>query len=155
MRLIQLATVVLMMALGPALQADSTEDEELHPLMLRIAAGQNGALLVRASEAADIVFANERQGADADDKCGLGVKVVALELLALRNKLADKKDMLPSKALRMKWPAWVFEPPTKCPAPREIRRRLSWLGTHVELVTAAVCDAAEKKTGDSLICSVE
>jgi hypothetical protein len=87
--------------------------------------------------------------------CGSGVKYVALELLALRNKLADKKDMLPSQALRMKWPAWVFEPPTKCPSPREIRRRLSWLGTQVQLVTEAVCGAAEKKTGDPLICSVE
>jgi hypothetical protein len=155
MQLIQLATVVLTMAVGSALHADPAHDEELDPSMLRIAAGQNSALLGRASEAADIVFANDKHGADVDDKCGSGVKFVALELLALRNKLADKKDMLPSQALRMKWPAWVFEPPTKCPSPREIRRRLNWLGTQVQLVTDAVCGAAEKKTGDPLICSVE
>src|SRR4030095_14000624 len=139
MRLIQLATLVLTMALGSALHADSAHDEELDPSMLRIETGQYSALLGRASEAADIVFANDKHDADVDDKCGSGVKATALELLALRNKLADKKHMLPSQALRMKWPAWVFEPPTECPSPQEIRRRLDWLGTQVELLTAAVC----------------
>ena len=155
MRLIQLATVVLTMALGSALHADSADDEELDPSSLRIWAGQNSALLVRASEPADIVFANEKHDPGMYDKCGMWVKSVALDLLALRNRLADKKDMLPSQALRMKWPAWVFEPPTKCPSPQEIRRRLDWLATHVELVIEAVCAAAAKKTDDSLICSVE
>ena len=36
MRLIQLATVVLTMALGSALHADSADDEELDPSSLRI-----------------------------------------------------------------------------------------------------------------------
>jgi hypothetical protein len=155
MRLIKFATVVLTMALGSALHADSAHDEELDPQVLRIEAGQYSALLGRASEAADMVFANDKHGADVDDKCGSGVKSAALELLALRNKLADKKHMLPSQALRMKWPAWVFEPPTECPSPQEIRRRLDWVATQVQLVTDAVCGAAEKKTGDPLICSVE
>jgi hypothetical protein len=155
MRLIRLAKVVLTMALGSALRADSAHDEELDPYMLRIETGQYSALLMRASEAADIVFANDKHGEGVDDKCSSGVKSTALELLALRNKLADKKHMLPSRALRMKWPAWVFEPPTECPSPQEIRRRLDWLGTQVQLVTDAVCGAAEKKTGDPLICSVE
>lgn len=155
MRLIQLAAMVLTIASGSALHADSAHDEELDPSMLRIEAGQYSALVGRASEAADIVFANDKHDADVNDKCGLRVKFVALELLALRNKLADEKHMLPSQALRMKWPAWVFEPPTECPSAKEIRRRLDWLGTQVQLVTEAVCGAAEKKTGDPLICSVE
>jgi len=156
MRLIEFATVVLTMALGSALHAaDSAHDEELDPSMLRIEAGQYSALLGRASEAADIVFAHDKGGSDVDDKCGSGVKSIALELLALRNKLADMKHMLPKQALQMKWPAWVFEPPTQCASPEEIRRRLDWLGTQVQLVTDAVCGAAEKKTGDPLICSVE
>jgi hypothetical protein len=112
-------------------------------------------LLGRASEAADIVFADDKHDWDVDDKCGWGVKSAALELLELRNKLADKKHMLPKEALRMKWPAWVFEPPTECASPEEIRRRLDWLGTQVDLVTDAVCGAAKAKTGDTLICSVE
>lgn len=155
MRLIQLATVVLTIALGSALHADSADDEELDPHELRIQAGQYSALLGRASEAADILFANDKDDPDVDDKCGWGVKAVALELLELRNKLADKKHLLPKQAMRMKWPAWVFEPPTECASPQEIRRRLDWLGTQVELVTTAVCGAAEAKTGDTLICSVE
>jgi hypothetical protein len=155
MRLIQFATVVLAMALGSALHADSAHDEELDPQMLRIEAGQYSALLGRASEAADIVFTAHKDDSDVDDKCGRGVKAVALELLELRNKLADKSHMLPKQAMRMKWPAWVFEPPTECAPPQEIRRRLDWLATQVELVTAAVCGAAEAKTGDTLICSVE
>ena len=155
MRLIQSATVVLTMALGSALDAYSADDEELDPQALRIEAGQYSALLGRASEAADILFADHKRDSDVDDKCGSGVKSVALDLLALRNKLADKKDMLPKQVLRMKWPAWVFEPPTECASPKEIRRRLDWLGTQVELVTAAVCGAAAAKTGDTLICSVE
>jgi hypothetical protein len=155
MRLIQFATAVLTMALGSALHADSAQDEELDPSALRIEAGQYSALLGRASEAADIVFADDKDDRDADDKCGWGVKATALELLELRNKLADKKQMLPKQAMRMKWPAWVFEPPTKCASPQEIRRRLDWLGTQVELVTDAVCSAAQAKTGDTLICSVE
>ena len=155
MRPIQLATVVLTMALGSALGADSTHDEELDPGSLRIWAGQYSALMTRASEAADIVFADNKPNVDVDDKCGLGVKEAALELLALRNKLADKKHILPKEALRIKWPAWVFEPPTECASPEEIYRRIDWLGTQVELVTDPICQAAEKKTGDSLICSVE
>jgi hypothetical protein len=155
MRLIQFATAVLTMALGSALHADSALDEELDPSALRIEAGQYSALLGRASEAADIVFANDRDDRDVDDKCGWGVKSAALELLELRNKLAGRKHLLPKQAMRMKWPAWVFEPPTECASPKEIRRRLDWLGTQVELVTAAVCGAAEAKTGDTLICSVE
>ncbi len=155
MRLIQFATMVLTMALGAALHADSADDEERDPNALRIEAGQYTALLWRASEAADIVFADDKDDPDVDDKCGWGVKAGALELLELRNKLADKKNLLPKQAMRMKWPAWVFEPPTECPSAREIRRRLNWLGTQVELVTNAVCGAAEAKTGDTLICSVE
>lgn len=155
MRLIQFATVALTMALGSALHADSAHDEELDPHELRIQAGIYSALLGRASEAADIVFADDKDDWDVDGKCGRGVKSVALELLELRNKLADKKQMLPKQAMRMKWPAWVFEPPTQCASPQEIRRRLDWLGTQAELITAAVCDAAKAKTGDTLICSVE
>jgi hypothetical protein len=122
---------------------------------LRIEAGQYSALLGRASEAADILFADDKRDSDVHDKCGWGVKSAALELLALRNKLADRKHLLPKQALRIKWPAWVFEPPTECASPQEIRRRLDWLGTQVELVTDAVCGAAEAKTDDTLICSVE
>lgn len=156
MRLIQLATVVLTMVMGSALQAaDSAHDEDLDPGTLRIWAGQYSALMTRASEAADIVFADHKNDSDVEDKCGLGVKSAALELLALRNKLADKKDMLPKAAMRIKWPAWVFEPPTVCASPEEIWRRIDWLGTQVELVTDAVCKAAAAKTDDSLICSVE
>lgn len=155
MRLIQFATVMLTMTLGAALHADSADDEELDPDALRIAAGQYTALLWRASEAADIVFADDKNDGKVDDKCGWGVKAAALELLELRNKLADKKDMLPKQAMRMKWPAWVFEPPTECASPQEIRRRVDWLGTQAELVTDAVCGAAKAKTGDALICSVE
>jgi hypothetical protein len=154
MRLIRFSTVVLTMTLSAALHADAAQDEELDPQMLRIETGQYSALLGRASEAADILFAKQ-DDFDVDDKCGLGVKATALELLELRNKLSDKKQMLPKQALRMKWPAWVFEPPTECPSPKEIRRRLDWLAMQVELVTAAVCSAAEAKTGDTLICSVE
>lgn len=117
MRLIQFATVMLTMALGSALDADSADDEELDPQVLRIEAGQYSALLGRASEAADILFADDKHDSDVDDKCGWGVKSAALELLALRNKLADRKHMLPKQALRMKWPAWVFEPPTECASP--------------------------------------
>jgi hypothetical protein len=155
MRLIQFSTVVLTMALGSALHADSAQDEELDPLALRIEVGQYSALLGRASEAADILFADHKDDSDVDDKCGWGVKATALELLELRNKLAAKKHMLPKQAMRMQWPAWVFEPPTECPSLEEIRRRLDWLGTQVELVTEAVCSAAQAKTGDALICSVE
>lgn len=155
MRPSQFATVLLTMTLGSALHADSADDEELDPSTLRIEAGQYSALLARASEAADIVFADDKDDWDAHDKCGRGVKFAAIELLELRNKLADKKQMLPKQAMRMKWPAWVFEPPTECASPQEIRRRLDWLGTQVELVTEAVCGAANAKTGDSLICSVE
>jgi hypothetical protein len=49
----------------------------------------------------------------------------------------------------------VFEPPTECASPQEIRRRLDWLATQVDLVTNEVCRAAQAKTGDTLICSVE
>jgi len=158
MRPIQFATVALTMALGSALAADSVDDEDLDPGSLRISTGQYSALLTRASEAADIVFANHKNDVDVDDKCGSGlnsaVKETALELLALRNKLADK-HILPKQALRIKWPAWVFEPPTECASREEIYRRIDWLGTQVSLVTDPVCAAAEKKTGDSLICSVE
>ena len=115
MRLIQLATVVLTMALGSALHADSAHDEELDPSMLRIESGQYSALLGRASQAADIVFANDKHDADVDDKCGSGVKSTALELLALRNKLADKKHMLPSQALRMKVASVGFRAANRVP----------------------------------------
>lgn len=71
----------------------------------------------------DIVLADDKDDWDVDDKCGWEVKSAALELLELRNKLADKKHMLPKQAMRMKWPAWVFEPPTEYASPQEIRRR--------------------------------
>lgn len=123
MRLIQFAAVTLTMTLCGALHADSAHDDELDPSVLRIEAGQYSALLTRASEAADIVFADDKDDWDVDDKCGWGVKSAALELLELRNKLADKKHMLPKQAMRMKWPAWAFEPPTEYASPQEIRRR--------------------------------
>ena len=59
MRLIRFSTVVLTMTLSAALHADAAQDEELDPQMLRIEAGQYSALMGRASEAADILFAKQ------------------------------------------------------------------------------------------------
>src|SRR5690242_2065796 len=99
MRLTQLATGVLMMALGSALHADSARDEELSEL--RIEVGTYSALIARASDAADIVFKGGDNYDRKEDWCGHEVKSTALELLELRNKLAGRKGMLPAQALRM------------------------------------------------------
>ena len=132
---------------------DPLADDE-DPLDLPIQAERLGALIQRASEAADAVVNGSSRYANAYTlRADVATKDVAAELLVLRNKLLAQG--LPGADRRIKWPTWMLEPPSASTPARVLDGRIEWLATEVEAMTDAICTIAAAKQGDHLICSVE
>jgi hypothetical protein len=116
------------------------------------------ALLARAAEAATTVqralmSSSESRSPGNVFRMDAATKATARELLAFRNYLLELG--LPGAERPIKWPQWVFEPPTdKTPLP-VLRARMDWLNDNVFRMTDPVCKLASKQTGDHLVCSVE
>lgn len=133
---------------GDAQPSDETAfDETLYMSQL-------SALMDRASAAAVAL-----QGSAASSRCATlsadyGIKDAALRLAQLRNQLSASRipGLPPVPAIQ--WPKWLLEPPACTPA-SVIEQRSDWLEKQMRPMTDSVCERAVKKTGDSLICSVE
>lgn len=124
------------------------------PLDWPIRAERLGALIQRASEAADAVIDGSSRYAGAYTlRTDVATKDAAAELLILRNKLLG--EGLPGADRRIRWPAWMLEPPSASTPARVLDGRIEWLATEVEAMTDAICTIAAAKQSDHLICSVE
>ena len=80
-------------------------------------------------------------------------KAAARELLAFRNYLLELG--LPGAERPIKWPQWMFEPPTDKTPLKVLKARMDWLNANVFPMTDPVCELAGEQTNDHLICSVE
>ena len=143
-----------------AIEPDLTEkklkttklDEDMYELS--IDAGRLGAVLQRATEAADHL---RTMTPPYEVASPLGVDVAtkeaAAQLLIFRNMLLARN--LPGGNREIEWPKWMFEPPTAKHSQKTLDARVLWLSREVEAIVDPVCEAAKERTKDLLICSVE
>ena len=116
------------------------------------------ALLARATEAATSVHQAKASKSEARStsnafRIDAAIKATAHQLLVFRNYLLELG--LPGAERRIKWPQWVFEPPTDKTPLSELKARMDWLNANVFPMTDPVCELAAEQTGDHLVCSVE
>jgi hypothetical protein len=116
------------------------------------------ALIARASEAAITVHQartsqSEPRSTSNALRIDAAIKATARDLLAFRNALLELG--LPGAERPVKWPQWVFEPPTDKTPLRVLKARMDWLNANVFPMTDPVCELAAKQTDDHLICSAE
>lgn len=84
----------------------------------------------------------------------LGLKDDALKLLQLRNRLLAMGLVKPSELHSTRWPAWIFEPPTKN-SPDVLSARLGWLEKEAAELVEIGCRVGREKSDNPLFCSVE
>ena len=83
-----------------------------------------------------------------------GLKDDAVKLLQLRNRLLSMGLVKPSDLHSTRWPAWLFEPPTK-QSPDVLSARLDWLEKEAAELVEIGCTIGREKSDDTLFCSVE
>jgi hypothetical protein len=116
------------------------------------------ALIARATEAATTVHQarmskSEPRSTSNAFRIDAATKAAALELLVFRNSLLELG--LPGAERPIKWPQWVFEPPTGKTPLKVLKAHMDWLNANVFPMTDPVCELASEQTGDHLVCSVE
>jgi hypothetical protein len=116
------------------------------------------ALIARASEAATTVqqarmSKSEPRSTSNAFRIDAAIKAAARELLVFQNYLLELG--LPGAERPIKWPKWVFEPPTDKTPPQVLKARMDWLNANVFPMTDPVCKLASEQTDDHLVCSVE
>jgi hypothetical protein len=84
----------------------------------------------------------------------MGMKDVAVKLLQLRIRLLSLGLVKPSDGHSKRWPAWIFEPPTKH-SPDVLSARFDWLQEEADELTGIGCKIGREKSNDELFCSVE
>lgn len=117
-------------------------------------------LIARASEAATTVHQartskseSEPRGTSNAFRIDAAIKAAARDLLVFRNYLLELG--LPGAERPIKWPQWVFEPPTDKTPLSVLKARMDWLNASVFQMTDPVCELAGEQTGDHRVCSVE
>lgn len=135
------------------LQAAGLDEGAIEPERL-------SALIARASEAATTVQQARMSQSKLEPRStsnafrvDAATKAAALELLVFRNSLLELG--LPGAERPIKWPQWMFDPPTDKTPLQVLRARMDWLNANVFPMTDPVCELAGEQTGDHLACSVE